>query len=627
MKINDFSGGINKRVHPSLLAEKEGVQFRNVDNSSKILKSFSDPVQVEGADSIFGYFYKFEDTWLSSASQRSYAEYQNVVYWTEEGQKPQKFDGGRTSQLGIKKPNNSLTLTIVDELDAPTVAPTASEVAPVGTGIKDEAIDITYYYTFYDTELNRESLPSDPVTITVSANMDVEIDVSFSSNTDIDLIKLYRNSADLDDFTFVQEIINSTTTLTDSATADDIKYNPQITDAGISGDEEVLQYVYTYYNRQDNIESAPSELSEELTLPANKAVTVSDIEPSEDIQVDVVRIYRTGDGATEFTLIHELEITELSVFDNVKTINAIGSLLDSVTNFPPPSDGRFATEAYGILFMAVGASLYFSEIGKPDYFPPTNEIKFSKNITGIFPVPNGILVFSRTTTEIVLGNTAGNFSKLPVSDEQGCISHYSNRLVRNTPTWVGLEGLCTYSNGIVNVISKPKLGKVQLDVVNSAVYDETYWLCLADGSILLMDTRFGDLTFKDIEYSKPMDNILSNEGILYGRQGDKLVNLLDEGTPIPMEYISPELTEGEFTNNKNYNNIYIRASSKKGNRLEVFVIINRKLVHNKVLDGDDVFDVTPPEEKQKGTSIQFHIIGHGEVYEINYKVLGRQNGR
>ncbi len=629
MQINDFSGGINTRVHPSLLTPIESVEMCNVDNSSKILKSVNEPLFIEGSPSIFGYFYGFRDIWLSSAGQRSYVEYSGVLYWTEITGRPKKFDGNSEYNLGIEPPIEALILTQSDIIGTPSSTPTCTETSPVGDGISDSTVSLTYCYTYYDSATGRESLPSTSSTeIELTANNDVTLgNITASTDPVVDKIKIYRIGDGIATMTLVTTVNNTSDDVVDSSPTEELDILIVLRDAGISGDPEVLQYIYTYYNSEKDIESVPSPVSLELELEANKEVIVSNLVISSDVQVDTIRLYRIGDGATEYTLMDEYPNENSPILDIKPTIDADGRLLDSATNYPPPVEGRFLVEAYGILFMAVGSDLYFSTKSKPDYFPSTNVIKFSKDITGLFPVPNGILVFSLGSTELLLGTEEGNFSTLPVSDEQGCLSHYSCKLVKNTPTWISYDGICNYSSGVIKVISNDKLGKVLLDTVNSAVYDGRYWMSLIDGSLLVMDTRFNNLTFKEYCYTDKIDNLLTYNNILYGRQGDKLVNLLGGSIPVSMTYKSPKFTEGDYTNYKSYDNIYIRAKSGDDNGLEVKMYIDDELDATHTLIGDKIFDIKPPATEQKGSSIQFVITGVGELYEINYKVLGRSNGR
>lgn len=630
MKVREFSGGLNNRVDPSLIAENEAVIYANVDNTSGVLKSIKEPLIDSSAGSIFGYFYNFKDTWLSSSGQRSYSEYKEVVYWTEDNQKPGKFDGSRISNMGIVGPTTLITVVEQAVIAAPASTPTTAQADPPvdEIGISDDAETLVYCYTYYDSVSGRESTKSpDAVGLALAANKDVLISNITASVTDgIDKIRIYRTGDGITTMTLVMEVSNASDDLTDNIRTANLSTDTLKADVGISGDAETLQYCYTYYNSQEGIESTPSELSEELAIAANKEVLISSLVASEDIQVDKIRIYRIGDGVTEFTLVREIPNEDGNFIDSIDTANLPATLMDTINNLPPPDGSKYLTEAYGIMFVAVNDKLRFSIQGKPNYWPAANEIDFAREITGIFPVPNGLLVFSRTKTDILTGNNVGNFAVLPVSTEHGSVSHYSGKLVKNVPTWVSLDGIASYAGGIIQIISKDKLGKKTFNVVNSAVYDEQYHLCLSDGSLMVMDNRFA-LAFKTFTLASKVDNILTYDDTLYGRQGDKLVKLFSGLVDTPFEYLSPVFTDGEHTNSKLYNNIYIRSDSSHEFGIEIRVYIDGAEVMYDNLKGNTIHDITPPVEQQRGSGIQFSLKGIGTVYEIEYKVVGRQNGR
>lgn len=628
MRIRQFDGGLNTRVAPSLLAENEAIIFSNIDVTDKLLNSVMEPLVVSGSEPVFGYFYNFANTWLSSAGQRSYVEYKDVLYWTEDNKKPKKFDGSRTSLLGIEGPTGTITVAQQNVLTAPASAPTRAQANPATTGISDDAETLTYCYTYYDSVQGRESPKSTSSTsISLAANKDVLLsDILASAETGVDTIRVYRTGDGIATMTLVLSVPNTTATITDSIRTANLP-GPEIkAQSGISGNAETLQYCYTYYNVQDGVESIPSEISAEISLAANKDVLISGIVASTDTQVDLIRIYRIGDGVTEYTLVREIPNEGTTTFiDDIATLSLEATLLDSFNNYPPPSDLKYITEAYGIMFGSVGDKVRFSLIGEPDYWPPSNEIDFAHTITGLFPVPNGVLVFSRTKTDILAGTNSSNFAVLPISGEHGSVSHYSGKLVKNTPTWVSLDGISNYSGGVVRIVSKEALGKLSLNVVNTAVYNEEYYISLSDGTLLVMDTRF-NISFKKYSFSSKIDNILTYDDILYARQGDNLVTLFNGITDAPFTYLSPVFTDGEHSNVKLYNNIYIRLDSAEGIIVKVF--IDGLEVLYKVLQGiGKVHDITPPADYQRGTGIQFKLEGSGTVYEIDYKVVGRQNGR
>jgi hypothetical protein len=237
------------------------------------------------------------------------------------------------------------------------------------------------------------------------------------------------------------------------------------------------------------------------------------------------------------------------------------------------------------------------------------------------------MVFTLTRNYILIGSDVTTFKVLPPNSEQGCNSHKSGKIVNGRPVWTSNDGICTYENGTPRVISKDKLGRQTFNVVNTAVYDEHYYMCLDDGSLFAMDLRFGGLSFKNFDFvNVDITNIGVFNNILYGAVNDGLTNkvaTLFDGTDLELTYVSPELTEEDASVTKMYNNVYVRA-----NGLFIFkTLIDGVEVANETLDGNFIFDVKVPQEQQRGSSIQFDIKGTGVIKEIEYKVVGRQNGR
>lgn len=389
----------------------------------------------------------------------------------------------------------------------------------------------------------------------------------------------------------------------------------------ISDVDTVLQYVYTYYNSQEGVESAPSPLSDELSLTAGKVVNISNIEVSTDVQVDKIRIYRLGAGATAFTLFKEIDNFSDTIKDDVPTLSLIGTLLETIENQAPLSGLQHLVEAYGSLFAALGSKLYFTPPGSPDYWPAQYYLDFPDDITGLLPVPNGILVFSRTKTHILLGRIKDDFAVDKVSVEQGCISHLSCKNCKNIPFWVSLDGICTYGSGTIMVISNDKLDRITLDVVNAAVFNEQYFLCLTNGTLLCMDLRFNQ-HYKEFKFDKFINNIHNYDNQLYARVGDRLCKLFYSGLE-KLYYKSGKLTEGDYTVTKLYNNIYVKSCGE----FEFTVFVGDRIVAETKLSGDTIHDIMGSMEDQRGEYIQFEIKGTGVVHEIEYKVVGRQNGR
>lgn len=508
MQLSNFAGGLSTRLDPSLIEVNEATVYSNIDNAVGILQSANDITLTNTM--IGGYFYNFKDSWLSSTFPRSYVEYQEILYYSEQGQAVKRFNGVRTINLGII---------------GPTVKPVATQQNPVAT-------------------------------------------------------------------------------------------------EKISSSASVLQYCYTYYNSEDDIESVPSEVSDELNLAANKVVDLTGITASTDIQVDKIRVYRIGDGITTMTLIEEIPNTTATYRDDTLTLDLDGHILDSYNSYPPEVGMQYIIEAYGILFGCVGDKLYYSDIGKHHSFPKTNVIDFPKEIMGLLEVPNGILISNDSKTKLLVGTSNEDFALQDVSSEQGSVSHFSGNKVSNKPIWLSKEGICFYNSAYIDIVSRAKLGNLALEIVNTAVINEQYYILLLDGSLLVMDLRFNSLLFKRYTFSQPLANILAHENVLYGRVGDKLCTLFT-GNELTLNYMSPNFTEGNHSARKLYNNIYVRYNGT----FTISVYIDDALVETYDITGNDIADLKVPEDKQRGSSIRFGVTGIGKIYEIEYKVLGRQNGR
>ena len=121
---------------------------------------------------------------------------------------------------------------------------------------------------------------------------------------------------------------------------------------------------------------------------------MSNIVASSDPQVDKKRLYRVGGNVATFTLVATLDNAVTSYVDEISDTDLSSTLLQSTTYDTAPGGLKYLTEAYAMLFGAVGPKLYFTPIGVPNAWPATNYIDFSEDITGIGVVANGLLVLT-----------------------------------------------------------------------------------------------------------------------------------------------------------------------------------------------------------------------------------------
>lgn len=400
--------------------------------------------------------------------------------------------------------------------------------------------------------------------------------------------------------------------------------DPTVDEDPISATNITLTYTYTYWNDADGTESAPATPSGELALTAGKVVALSNITVSNDPQVTHIRIYRIQAGVgTTMQLVKQIPNNLTATRDAVSTTD-LTTVLDTYDNQTPPLGLQYLVEAYGVLFGAVGNKLHFSKIGKPNYWPASQSFLIKSTITGLLPIQNGIFVYTLSETFMLVGSTIEDFELIPVSNEYGCNSHKSCKLVKNTPVWSCLDGIASWSNGYIQIMSKDKLGKFTMQIKDTAVWDETYFVLDTDGNLLAMDLRF-NLAFKRYDFIEKLADVGAFDGVLYGIAKERVVTLFS-GEDMEFSWRSALLTEGSITIHKMYNNVYMYFQGE----FTVKVYIDGDLVQEKKLlshEKPKFEDLKVPQERQRGYSMQFDVRGVGKIWEIEYKAVGRENGR
>ena len=500
MLLNNFSGGLNTRIAPHLLQPNTAQVYTNIDNSSGALLPVKDcTLDTQTVDKYFTW-YEYGQEYISSNTEASYVEYQDILYKTNFNSRPTKYDGTDEYSLGIAGPTNNLSLI------------------SGGSG----NLDGTY------------------------------------------------------------------------------------------------KYVYTYYNSASGVESKPNPINAELTV-SSESIDVGGFQVSSNAQVDIIRLYRLGGTLTDFTLVVEKPNNATDFNDNVADVDIAGNhILDSYTYGIAPNKLKYLVEAYAMLFGAVGDKLYYSVIGKPDAWPEAYFIDFDLEITGIAPMQSGLLVFTKYKTYIITGTNPDSFSKQLIDGEQGCISHYTINFVANSLTWLSLDGVCVTTGGAFDVISFPNLGKLSLTGVNNAeVHDRVYYISHS-GGLLAFDFRYTPVV-RTID--KNVDWLHAHNNTLYANISGDIYSMFD-GEDLEYTYKSPILTEGMYSNRKDYKDFYIKYNGDITLRLYV----DGELVNEKELSGNSCFNLKALNSAS-GYGLEIEIVGTGEVSEIEYKAQGRQNGR
>lgn len=615
--ISSFDGGISIRIDPSLIKINEAQTLVNVDPNPIILSSAkgSTSLSIAAKD----YIYKLNNVWYSSNNARNYLEFNGTLYYTESG-RAYYIKNNESYNLGIEKPES---VKAYDSNNNPIVGSDNQQFIGLSFNIEDYDFS-KISKSFITTSGN---LPSDNYNykLTVVRGYDdvAESNFVFSvaggaiitlSGTKGLKLRLYR------DYSGYKKIAEVTLGDTPNVIYDTVFQLPTIgAFSGLKNLTVSIQYTVTLYNLNNGYESPPLDYSKEYEINTGKSVRIRNFPTTTDQQVTHYRLYRIGGSLTSMGLIAEIPVNSFEYIDVASDIEAT-SILESFSYYPSPEGISFIDQAYGIFFGIVGNELRFTDIGMPNSWPPENSFKLSDIATGVLAIPQGILVFTKTTTNIILGTNKTQFTKTLISSKIGCLIGHSCQVVKNSPIWVSYEGICTLQNGYVQVLSKPLLGKITFLVKQSVLYDEQYILLLDSGELYILDLRNG-FRFYTIKIPN-LTGIYSDGEKLYGVISGTLHTLFT-GELLSLEYLSPVLIEDNHSEYKVYNNIYIRS---KGN-FTVTVYIDDENVLTKEITGNTTHDIKVPASKQRGYSCSLKIVGIGKVYTIDLKALGRQNGR
>ena len=614
MKISMFNGGLNTRAAKHLLNAAQSTICNNVDffdGSLKPLKGIKATPWMVGAND--NHFSRFNGQWVSGGAGVHFVEYNDAIYKSDTAGTIKKSKNGTTFfELGINKPVGELVAS-TREIDF-TLTPNAY-VPPLGVGVAPEfdVATLSYiigYKTTADKYFKKE------ITLTTTGVKSITI---YKSDIGVDVasFKVYRKYDGIyylikesDEYGYVQ----------------DTKYNISKNEAYSSFDwnstASVISYVYTYYSTSTGFESAPCNVSNEIKVEALYAKVTGFTVPT-DPSVDAIKLYRMGGTLTDFFHVVDLAINSTEYNDSktdTEVLNEEG-LLSTYSNIKPPSTLRFITEYNNSLFACLDTQLWFSEPGIVDTWKSTNWIQFPEHITGLGATANGLLVFSRNKTWIIVGEDANSYSKYLLSNDQGCVTHNTIQFTDNVLLWYSLDGICSSNGGAVDVISFPALGKLVIEPVASCVSEKQYYLFHNDGTIVV-DFR-ESMRFYTLDLKVKGASYISEFDAMYVLIPSSIgIHKYNDGEDLSFKYRTGKLTEGELTNYKTYKVIYVYS---KGSNT-ITISLDDVVVINEVALIDGLNEILLPQYQTKGYGIELEFSGTGTIYEVEYKVEGRQNG-
>jgi len=190
MTLNNFAGGLNTKLHPSLIPPNQGVIYKNIDHTKGILTPLKEDGYVEPSPAKYWTLYERNNTVIAYDNIGSFVRFRDYLYFfgsTQEKTDPQ---------------NNKYPIGIPYPTTAPNIASTSTEEGEHNFGGK-----VKYCYTFYDPVTGLESVPS-PLTEEIDLP-DGENDynsVTLDSFEETNYkIRLYRVDSYMIDFNLVDE--------------------------------------------------------------------------------------------------------------------------------------------------------------------------------------------------------------------------------------------------------------------------------------------------------------------------------------------------------------------------------------------------------------------------------------
>ena len=632
MLVNVFNGGLSTRLAPQMLNLSEGVVYTNIDESRGTLISAKDKLPAGVFTEQYPYYFDRESRWVSFPLFTSFVPYNNSLLYCNSASSGRIIEG-ISYPLGINPPASTGPVVA-----SPIPATPVSIAAVKTTTATTTALPVQMYeYLIVNSgsagrsEGLRLQVSDAGVVIVISNNVTTAVPpsyvvtpssgfmtITFSApatsiaNVGFEVYRLYQGK-----YKLVGVLPSALSTFVDG-TFIVPSANRTLVEADFEKLKGTYQYVLTFYNSTTGVESAASPVSPEIVLTNGGGAVFSGIPVSS--QTDKKRLYRVGGVLSAFALVATLDNATTSYTDRIADNNIDGRILATSDYYPAPIGMTYIEHSAGMVFGAVDTTLRFTPIAKPDAWPLAFSISFDSRIAGLAEVANGLLVFTRTKTYLMTGTGPTSLSRQLVDSSQGCVAPESIQKLAGAALWLSTDGICTSNGGPAQVISRDKLGKLNLNVTSSTLHDDVYYLNTTDNSILALSLAYGQV-FKQLYLG--VNTVVTGYDKLYGWFEGQLHELFASSEDLRFEYLSPRFIEGRATEEKTYKKLYFFA---KGVIMVDVIIDDVLVVEGKQLDSGVATQVQPPQEEQRGCFIQFRIYGKGELLEFEY-TAERRDGR
>jgi hypothetical protein len=220
--------------------------------------------------------------------------------------------------------------------------------------------------------------------------------------------------------------------------------------AGAGLEDGTYMYCYTFYNKDDGVESAPSPIDTVVTSGGDDQVSITAMDVSTDPYVTHKRIYRTFvDGGT-FYRVTEIDNKVTAYTDSTTDAN-LGTGIQTEDTGVVEITSIFCLHKDRIYLSGSVSDpyrVYYTEPVYPTLYKPAyNYQDFDVSVTGIASIPNGLFVFEKHKTWLWLNPPYGN-APVVLSSLVGCA---------NAESIISIDGVIVFrdSSGNVAALDSP----------------------------------------------------------------------------------------------------------------------------------------------------------------------------
>ena len=393
-----------------------------------------------------------------------------------------------------------------------------------------------------------------------------------------------------------------------------------------------MQYKYSFLRKisvsgEDDmfLEGPASNPTPEITVTqAADTVTLSSFD-SPPSDVSKVRIYRSGGNYTRFYRIADIDVTGGVIPDYIdneykvkpgffQPLPNVGEVPSGLTNI---------VVVNGIYIGSEGSKIRFSEYGNPHSWPELGFAELHGEVSNIIENNGEAVVFTENSTYRVRGYSFDSMSvsRIPINQGIPAKNKHSLTEYRNNLYFISSDGLCTYSNGAISLISSGKFSSFPDIATPRAVWkdDVLYIFEGNDGSNengVKLDLRAGETCYTRISqkalnraFYDPITDKLYISGGTSATSGKYL-----DGSNLSLTYQSGEFTGGDAEKE----NIFFRFSVLYSGSGRMEWYSNNIMQHAVEIPSSVNPDVFRDEFSEfiSGTSVSYKVTGDITIFGV-----------